>query len=182
TGSSSARCAVSTTSRSTATWASSGGAPATYSTNEPQISTGSAARASRARSASARVSPPSGAKSSAIRCGHPPPPPSLPPPPPPCHRRPRPLAGGQHHLHPGSGQAGQVGAGAGEQVGQAAPDLRQRPGHRGGQQPGGHVPGAVELGERDRLGLVPLGEGEGQRRAGVPGYGGAARRRDPPPA
>src|SRR5262245_47803837 len=44
-GSSSARCAASTTSRSTASWVPPGGAPATYSTNDPHISTGSAARA-----------------------------------------------------------------------------------------------------------------------------------------
>src|SRR6185437_10121181 len=62
--------AASTACRSTASWASSGGAPATKSTNSPQISTGSTASASRARSASGPVSPPSGWNSRAMTCGH----------------------------------------------------------------------------------------------------------------
>ena len=57
------------TSRSSARWAWSGGPPPAYSTNIAQISAGSLASATRARSASASGRPPSGAKSSTSVCG-----------------------------------------------------------------------------------------------------------------
>ena len=81
----------------------------------------------------------------------------------PLHRRGRARGVGQHDLDPGAGQVSQVGLGTGEQVLKRASHLAQRPGHRSGQFGRPDLPRAVDLGQRDRLGLPPLRERERER-------------------